>query len=84
MNITFRPVEVALHPRRSEGLLVLCEGGLCAVLTRLDEEVDAPGGWFVEAAFGALDDRQHPSFAELADVEAWVRERLAGFLAGRA
>ncbi|RAK57010.1 hypothetical protein [Phenylobacterium deserti] len=80
MNITFLPIEVALHPRRTEGLQIFCDGALCAVLTRLDEEVDPPGGWFVEAAFGALDDRQHPSFLELNEVEAWVRKTLSDFL----
>jgi hypothetical protein len=79
VNITFRPIDVAVHPQRLDGLLVLSDGALCAVLTRLDDDVDPPGGWFVEAAFGPLHGR-HPSFVELAQVATWVRLMLAGFL----
>jgi hypothetical protein len=80
LKITFQPIQVALHARSVDGLLVVCDSAVCAVLTRLDADVDPPGGWFVEAAFGPLDDRKHPSFLELDEVEAWVRATVAAFL----
>ena len=73
-------MKVALNPDQVEGLLVVCDGALCAVLTRLDEDLDPPGGWFLETAFGPLDNRTHPCFSELQDVEAWVHATWADFL----
>ena len=78
MNFTFQPVRVATG-FDEEGMMVLDEGQrLVAVLVRLSEDNEvAPGQWFVEAGFGRLDGKDHPTFSNLDLAQDWISQRLA-------
>ncbi len=77
MNITFQPIRVAAGSRDGEGLMVLVDGTLVAVLVRLTASNDNPdvqGQWFVQAGFGPLSET-HGLFSTLEDAEDWVLHR---------
>ena len=78
MTILFQPIELALPGRAVDARLVLYDGRLCAVLSLLDPLVDGAAGWFVEAAFGRLQDPFNPTFPDLASAEAWVAAKMSG------
>jgi len=52
---------------------------LVAVLVQLGFEHNSglAGKWFLEHAFGSLDDRKQPVFEDLDAAERWVVSRLA-------
>jgi hypothetical protein len=76
MTLTLQPVRVA-NSHDEEGLLVLAEDRLVAVLVRLSEEHgDLSGDWFLEAGFGRLDGPHHPTFRDLDEAQDWIARHL--------
>jgi hypothetical protein len=78
MNFVLQSVRVATG-FDEEGMMVLDEKQrLLAVLVRLSDGNEvAPGQWFVEAGFGRLDGKDHPTFANLDMAQDWISRRLA-------
>lgn len=76
MNIRFQLVQVAAEGG-GEGRLTYVEDQLVAVLVRLSAlHGEAAGRWFLEAAFGELDGRAHPTFCDLGEAETWIEAAL--------
>lgn len=63
-----------------EGVLLLVDGRLTAILVRLADQVHEQeiGRWCVEALFGASGCLPHESFASLDEAAAFVTERFCG------
>jgi hypothetical protein len=78
MNFVLQSVRVATG-FDEEGMMVLDEKQrLLAVLVRLSDGNEvAPGHWFVEAGFGRLDGKDHPTFSNLDMAQDWINRRLA-------
>ncbi len=77
MSLTLQPIRVATG-FDEEGMMVLNEQRLVAVLVRLSDENEvAPGQWYLEAGFGRLDGGSHPTFSNLDMAQAWIDQRLA-------
>jgi hypothetical protein len=77
MTLTLQPIRVATG-FDEEGMMVLNEQRLVAVLVRLSDENEvAPGQWYLEAGFGRLDGGSHPIFSNLDMVKDWISQRLA-------
>ena len=78
MNVVFQALEVATGSDDREGMLVLSNDRLIAVLVRLSNGHGANAGmWFLEHGFGLLDTTDHPVFADLHAVKRWVLTRLS-------
>lgn len=78
MNIRLQPVQVATKSDDTESQLVFADGFLVAVLVLLsDQHEDNAGKWFLEAGFGRVDHIYPPLFADLAEAQAWILERLS-------
>jgi hypothetical protein len=61
----------------ADGLLVLSDARLVAVLVRLSQiHEDAAGQWFLEAGFGQLDRHKHAVFPDLETAKNWIAERM--------
>jgi len=76
MSFRFQPVRVG-NGFDEEGLLAFdADQRLVAVLVHLSDlnEV-APGQWFLEVGFGALDGPNHPTFADLDEARDWITRR---------
>jgi prepilin-type processing-associated H-X9-DG protein len=87
-EITLQPVSVMTDGGGREGNMVLADGHLVAVLSRVtaEETLGEQGqieGWFLEAGFGpcgVLMSVTPPVFSDMEQAVAWVRMRLeAGF-----
>jgi hypothetical protein len=87
-EITLQSLQVLVDGGPHEGQLVLTDGQLVAVLTRVPAEEAAggehpAGGWYLEAGFGPCSDIMSitpPVFANLEEAVEWVRVRMdAGF-----
>jgi hypothetical protein len=77
MTLTLQPICVATG-FDEEGMMVLNEQQLVAVLVRLSDKNEvAPGQWYLEAGFGRLDGGSHPTFSNLDMVKDWISQRLA-------
>jgi hypothetical protein len=77
MTLSLQPMRVATG-FDEEGMLVLDEERLVAVLVRLSDENEvAPGQWYLEAGFGRLDSGSHPLFSNLDVAKDWIAQRLA-------
>ena len=77
MSLTLQPIRVATG-FDEEGMMVLNEQRLVAVLVRLSDENEvAPEQWYLEAGFGRLDGGSHPTFSNLDMVKDWISQRLA-------
>ncbi len=77
MTLTLQPIRVATG-FDEEGMMVLNEHRLVAVLVRLSDENEvAPGRWYLEAGFGRLDGGSHPTFSNLDMAQDWISQRLA-------
>jgi hypothetical protein len=77
MSLTFKPVRVATG-YEEDGMLVFADERLVAVLVHLSDGNEvAPGHWFLEAAFGPLDEPDFPLFPDLDAAEDWIGEHLA-------
>jgi hypothetical protein len=79
------PLELRLEPKRvytgspdEDGLLVLLDERLVAVLVRLEDESHAEmiGSWFLEAGFGPCRTTCPPVFDTVETGLAWIRSRL--------
>jgi hypothetical protein len=77
MTLRLQPVRVATG-FEEEGMLVFDnEQRLVAVLTHLSDQYDAASGhWFVEAGFGRLGGKDHPTFADLQTAQTWLARSL--------
>jgi hypothetical protein len=83
MTLVTKPVLVATGADE-EGCLVFNDDRLVAVLVRLSDRHEiAPGQWFYEAGFGALDGPHHPTFASLEEAKDYIAERIARARASR-
>jgi hypothetical protein len=83
-DITLQPMSVMIDGGAHDGQLVLANGHLVAVLSRVTREETAggggqPEGWFLEAGFGPcgpVASIRPPVFADVEEAIAWVRNRL--------
>ncbi|MBM6580608.1 hypothetical protein ILT44_10485 [Microvirga sp. BT689] len=87
-EITLQPISVMTDGGGSDGHMILADGLLVAILSRVTEEQTLGGqaqveGWFLEAGFGpcgVLMSVTPPVFADVDEAVVWVRARLeAGF-----
>ena len=75
--LQLQPIAVDTGSPDREGMLVIANGLLVAVLVRLAEpEHDDVGNWFLEAGFGRLQGQRVPTFLTLEDASRWLRRRL--------
>lgn len=79
----FQPIKLATGSADEDGLLVLHDGKLVAVLVRLDDPNHGPavGQWSLEAGFNGVDSVKPPLFANLQAAERWIGLQLADFIA---
>ena len=81
-DISFQPMRVLIDGHDSEGILILANGQLAAVIVRLDGEIHDPrnkGLWHLEAGFGKCDARVAPPvFTTPEQAGAWVEKALMG------
>lgn len=74
MKLELQPTRVAGPD--ADGLLVLSERGLVAVLVQLSSmHGEAAGQWFLEAGFGELDRHKHALFPDLDTAQGWIAAR---------
>ena len=77
MKVRFEPVLIE-GVEQGDGRLAFWDERLVAVLVRLANGHGADEGqWFVEKAFGPLDNTSHPIFSTLAAAEAWLESEAA-------
>ncbi|KAB1080593.1 hypothetical protein [Methylobacterium soli] len=77
MSLHLQPVRVATSSDDSESQLVFAEGFLVAMLVHLSEQhEDDAGRWFLEAGFGRIPSRDHPTFLDLDEAQTWIRQQL--------
>ena len=78
-SISFQAIPILIDGHDTQGQLVLVDGDLVAVLSRLDGEAHDPevkGHWHLEAGFGPCQVVPGEVFATLDQAGAWVRERV--------
>ena len=80
--IECRPILVNTASPDEKGCLALADGRLVAVLVRVADTGDEPGGeklsgWQMEAGFGCCAVSVPPLFDTLADAAAWMRMQLS-------
>jgi hypothetical protein len=77
VSYQFEPVRVRTGSPDEEGLLVLRDERLVAVLVRLSEQhAEDAGKWVVEAGFAFPDTARDQVFTELDDAEAWFNRHI--------
>ncbi|GJD83427.1 hypothetical protein [Methylobacterium haplocladii] len=75
--VVLQPIAVDTGSPDREGMLVLANGMLVAVLVQLmAPEHRNPGYWFLESGFGSLRDLKPPAFETLEEAKRWLRQRL--------
>ena len=75
--LQLQPIAVDTGSPDRDGMLVMANGLLVAVLVRLAEpEHDNVGSWFLEAGFGRLQGQRVPTFPTLDDANRWLRRHL--------
>lgn len=75
MTLEMHPIRLD-HESDTEGMLVMREGRLTAILTKLsDTHGDRAGEWFVECAFGLSLDSEL-CFADLDQAKIWLAAQL--------
>ncbi|MCJ2101233.1 hypothetical protein [Methylobacterium sp. E-046] len=75
--LQLQPIAVDTNSPDREGMLVIANGLLVAVLVRLAEpEHHNVGSWFLEVGFGRLQGQRVPTFPTLEDASRWLRRRL--------
>ena len=75
--VTMQPIAVDTGSDDRDGMLVMANGMLVAVLVQLatPDHEDA-GDWFVEVALGPLRAHLAPTFENLDDATRWMRRRI--------
>lgn len=78
-RVTLQPMPVMTGSDDRDGVLVLSDGQLVAVLVQLADEVheEQRGRWFLEAGFGPCRTAVAPVFGNLNEAQAWVFRALA-------
>ena len=75
--LQLQPIAVDTGSPDRDGMLVMANGLLVAVLVRLAEpEHDNVGSWFLEVGFGRLQGQRVPTFPTLDDASRWLRRHL--------
>lgn len=75
--LKLQPIAVDTGSPDRDGVLLLANGLLVAVLVRLDAlEHEHPGYWFLEAGFGRLQGLRAPTFLTLDEASRWLRRHL--------
>lgn len=75
--VVLQPIAVDTASPDREGMLVIANGLLVAVLVRLDApEHETPGFWFLEATLGRLHGVRAPLFATPEIATQWLRRQL--------
>ena len=75
--LQLQPIAVDTGSTDRDGMLVMANGLLVAVLVRLAEpEHDNVGSWVLEAGFGRLQGRRVPTFPTLEEATRWLRRHL--------
>ena len=77
MSLHLQSVQLATGSDDSESQLVFSDGFLVAVVVHLSElHEEEAGKWYLEAGFGPVWGREHPSFVTLDAAQAWITRRL--------
>jgi hypothetical protein len=79
--ISFQSIPVLIDGHDTQGVLVMHDGDLVAVLARLDGEAhdrEIQGRWHLEAGFGPCQEVAMQVFATLDDAGAWAQARVEG------
>ncbi|MCJ2093093.1 hypothetical protein MKK67_11365 [Methylobacterium sp. J-072] len=75
--VVLQPIAVDTGSPDRDGMLVIANGLLTAVLVRLAEpEHDDVGSWFFEVGFGRLQGKRAPTFLSLEEATRWLRRNL--------
>lgn len=75
--VVLQPIAVDTGSPDRDGMLVIANGLLVAVLVRLEgPEHDDLGSWFMEAGFGLLQGKRVATFLTLEDATRWLRRHL--------
>ncbi|MCJ2079727.1 hypothetical protein [Methylobacterium sp. J-090] len=75
--VTMQPIAVDTGSDDSDGMLVMANGMLVAVLVRLSTSGhEQEGDWFVEVALGPLRAHPAPTFGDLDEATRWMRRHL--------
>lgn len=75
--VTMQPIAVNTGSDDRDGMLVIANGMLVAVLVQLSTpEHENFGDWFVEVALGPLRTHLAPTFGNLDEATRWLRQRL--------
>ncbi|MCJ2054143.1 hypothetical protein [Methylobacterium sp. J-070] len=75
--VVLQPIAIDTGSPDHDGMLVIANGLLVAVLVRLEQpEHINVGSWFMEAGFGRLQGLRVPTFLTLKEATRWVRRRL--------
>lgn len=84
MKTTAFSVRVNTRSADENGLLVLVDGRLAAVLVELQDGIhgDRVGQWCIEAMFGAAPGRLPPSFDSVGEAITFVAEQVGAGPAG--
>ena len=77
-KFTLQPVKIASDSEDENGVLVLADGRLVVVLSKLQAAFHGEdhGRWYIEAGFGRCDVSPPPPFENLPDALRWVAGRL--------
>lgn len=77
MNLALQAMAVATGSDDRDGMLVLADDELVAVLVRLSDSHGGKAGlWFLEHGFAVLKSADNPVFADLDAAGRWVLSRL--------
>ena len=77
MSLHLQPVQIATDSNDTKSHLVFADGFLVAVLVQLSDEFeDEAGWWFLEAAFGRVNDFRAPTFPNLEEAQDWITRQL--------
>ncbi|MCJ2009309.1 hypothetical protein [Methylobacterium sp. J-092] len=75
--VTMQPIAVDTGSDDRDGMLVMANGMLVAVLVQLAmTDHEEAGDWFVEVALGRLGAHRTLTFGNLDDATRWIRRRL--------
>ncbi len=76
MALEFQPISLN-QDNDTEGMLILHDGRLAGVLSRLSaEHSDRAGRWFLECGFGSLARGETDDFEDLNAARRWIDQKL--------